>query len=608
MPVTFFVDRPERTGRRRDVPRLTLTALRLVAAAGRRPLLVMLAMEALTAVLLGVAVLLGRDVLAAVLAAERDGAGWRAVLPQLGGLAAVSVAATVAGAVARRQDQVLRELVGRLANARILDVTCTAELAAFDDAAFYDLVTRAQRGAFEGGNVVHALFGLARAGAGIVASVVALAVLQPLLLPVAGLAIVPSLALAGLRARSSYDFQFRMTARDRERLYLGSLLTDREAAKEVRAMNLAGFLRARHNRLYDERIAELYRVTGRQLRWALLAAVAGSLIVGGTLAVLVALALGGHVSVAAAAAAGGAMVLLGQRLAAGGFATGMLLESALFLEDFVAFSALETGAAPDGAGPQPERGADPVVAEEVWFCYPNSERPALRGVSVRVAPGEVVALVGPNGSGKTTLAKLLAGLYRPDRGRVLLHGADTAAADRSALRRDVAVVFQDFVRYALPVSDNIAMGRHEHLGDQQRVAEAARRAGAAEDLAALPLGFATQLGPVFAGGVDLSVGQWQKIAIARLFFRDAPFVILDEPTAALDARAEHDLFDRIRDLLADRGVLLISHRFSTVREADRIYVLEQGEVVESGSHDELMARDGTYAEMFTLQASAYAGS
>jgi ATP-binding cassette subfamily B protein len=200
----------------------------------------------------------------------------------------------------------------------------------------------------------------------------------------------------------------------------------------------------------------------------------------------------------------------------------------------------------------------------------------------------------------------MGGLYVPERGRVLLHGADTTAADRPMLRRDVAVVFQDFLRYWLPVRDNIAMGRHEHFRDGERVADAARRAGADRDIEALPDGYDTQLGPVFAGGADLSVGQWQKIAIARLFFRDAPFVILDEPTAALDARAEHELFARIRELLEGRAVLLISHRFSTVREADRIYVLEAGAVVEEGSHQELMALGGTYAEMFTLQAAAYA--
>jgi ABC-type multidrug transport system fused ATPase/permease subunit len=605
--VPIFFDGPEEPkGSGRDVPRLAIAALKLVAAAGRRQLVVMLAMEAATAVLLGIGVLLARDVLQAVLDADQAGSGWQDVLPSLVGLAVVSVATTVASAIARRQDQMLAELVSRHAWARILDVTCTAELAAFDDAGFHDLIMRAQRGAFQAGQVVRGLLGLAQAATGVVAGLVALAVLQPLLLPVCLAAAVPSIWLARRRSRSYYGFAFRMTARDRERVYLGSLLSERDAAKEVRAMDLAGFLRARHDRLYGERIAELDVLTRRQLRWALVAGVAGSGIVAGTVAVLVALALGGHLSIADATAAGGAMLVFGQRVAAGGMASQMLLEAALFLEDYLTFAAMVPGPEAPGPAPAPRPADAAIAAEEVWFSYPGSERPALRGASLRIGPGEVIALVGPNGSGKTTLAKLMGGLYVPERGRVLLHGADTARADRPTLRRDVAVVFQDFLRYWLPVRDNIAMGRHEHFRDGERVAEAARRAGADRDIEALPDGYDTQLGPVFAGGADLSVGQWQKIAIARLFFRDAPFVILDEPTAALDARAEHELFARIRELLEGRAVLLISHRFSTVREADRIYVLEAGEVVEEGSHQDLMALGGTYAEMFTLQAAAYA--
>jgi ATP-binding cassette subfamily B protein len=320
---------------------------------------------------------------------------------------------------------------------------------------------------------------------------------------------------------------------------------------------------------------------------------------------LIALALGGELSLGSAAAAAGAMILIGQRLAYAGFSSEALLESAMFIEDYLAFVEDAPGAPPPkvggGAGPS----AGEVVADDVWFTYPSGDRPALRGVSLRISPGEVVALVGANGSGKTTLAKLLGALYVPDRGRVLLHGADTATADRAALRRDVAVVFQDFLRYALPARDNIALGRHERYDEEAAIRVAAERAGADRDIEALAHAYDTQLGPVFFGGVDLSLGQWQKVALARVFFRDAPFVILDEPTAALDARAEHELFARIRELFEDRSVLLISHRFSTVREADRIHVLDGGEVVEAGTHDELMARGGLYAELFSLQASAY---
>ena len=225
---------------------------------------------------------------------------------------------------------------------------------------------------------------------------------------------------------------------------------------------------------------------------------------------------------------------------------------------------------------------------------------------MEIGAGEIVALVGENGSSKTTLAKLLCRLYLPEQGRVLWDGVDTATVDPDGLRRSVAVIFQDFLHYALPASENIGMGRHQRIGDAEAIRGAALHAGADDFLAKLPKGYETVLGPEFEGGKELSVGQWRRVALARAFFRDAPFIILDEPTAALDARAEHELFESIRTLCRGRSVLLISHRF--VRSADRIYVLDGGRVVESGSHDELMALGGRYADLFTLQASAYLAS
>jgi ATP-binding cassette subfamily B protein len=234
-----------------------------------------------------------------------------------------------------------------------------------------------------------------------------------------------------------------------------------------------------------------------------------------------------------------------------------------------------------------------------------SGRPALRNISMRIDAGEVVALVGENGSGKTTLAKVLSGLYRPDRGQVLWDGTDVATLDPDWLHDRVAVLFQDFARFMLTVKENIGLGRVERIEDVEAIVDAAERSGAHRFIREWESGYDTILGPVFAGGKDISIGQWQRIALARAFFRDAPLVILDEPTAALDARAEHDLFQRMRQLFDDRSVLLISHRFSSVRSADRIYVLHEGEIVEQGTHAELMALGGRYAELFRLQAKAY---
>jgi ATP-binding cassette subfamily B protein len=246
-----------------------------------------------------------------------------------------------------------------------------------------------------------------------------------------------------------------------------------------------------------------------------------------------------------------------------------------------------------------------LTAEEVSFTYPDATRPAVDRVSLEIDRGEVVALVGENGSGKTTLAKMLAGLYRPESGRILWDDTDLADVDADELRRSIAVIFQDFEKYLLPARENVGLGRRERIDEVEAIIEAAERADADQFLATLPEGYETMLGREFSGGFDLSIGQWQRVALARAFFRDAPFVILDEPTAALDARAESRLFERMRELLEGRSVVLISHRFSSVRSADRIYVLHEGRVVEEGPHEELMERGGLYAELFTLQARAY---
>jgi ATP-binding cassette subfamily B protein len=416
---------------------------------------------------------------------------------------------------------------------------------------------------------------------------------------------VPAWIAARRRARLFYAFAREMTPRDRERAYLARVLTDRHSAQEVRAYELTRFLDRRRRRLWDERLGKLRAVARRQLATSVAASVLGSAIMAAALLALMALALSGDVSLASAGVAAAAIVLLGQRVMAAAGSAGSLSESALFIDDYLEFveQAGAPGEVPDPAARAPE--AIHVRAEDVTFSYGGARAPAVQEVSLEIAPGEVVALVGENGSGKTTLAKLLAGLYLPDTGRVSWNGVETGTADSRPLRSGVAVVFQDFMRYSLPVRDNIGLGRHERLPDDEGVRHAAEAAGAAHHLEGLPDGYATMLGPAFAGGTDLSIGQWQRVALARAVFRDAPFVILDEPTAALDAEAERDLFARIRVLLAGRGVLLISHRFSSVRDADTIHVMRDGAIVESGTHDELISRAGRYAELFGMQAARY---
>jgi ATP-binding cassette subfamily B protein len=571
----------------------------------------MAVLEVLSGVGVAVEVLVGRRVLEAVLSTQHSSAGLASVWPSAVLLGGITALLGLAGVVLREQQRMLSELTSRYAQDRILDVTCAVELAAFDEPEFHDRVARAQAGVMHAPQMVFGLQGLGRSLAGTIGAAVALLAVAPLLVPVALLALLPGWLASGRRGRAFYAFGVIMTPKDRERSYLASLLTGRDPAKEVRAFGLAGFLRARYERLSDERIAEMRKISARQLRGMAAADLASAATIAVAIGVILWLAVSHHLSLAAAGAGTAALVLLGQRLAFAGQSAGMLQESAMFIDDFLAFARLAPG--PEAAeelrdGVGPGREADSfgrIDLEGVTFSYPGSERVALRGVSMRISPGEVVALVGANGSGKTTLAKLLAGLYLPTEGRVCWDGLDTREVPSRELLSRSAIVFQDFIRYALSAGDNIALGRHERAGDTAGIVRAAGQAGADGDIAALPAGYETLLGPAFIDGTDLSTGQWQRVALARTFFRDAPLVILDEPTAALDAKAEHELFGKIGELFADRSVLLISHRFSTVRAADRIYVLREGEVVEAGTHESLMALGGTYAELFTLQATPY---
>jgi ATP-binding cassette subfamily B protein len=596
---------PDRQRHAPPLRRLVAEAIRLAWQAGRRELVVMFVMQAATVVVVVVTALVARSLLSGLLDADRAGGDIDELVPKVLVVAVLTAALGVAQAVQLHRQRVLSELCTRHAEDRVLAVTGAVELTAFDEPSFHDAVERARFAVLRLPAVVGGLSGLLSALAGAFGGVVALAAIAPVFAPVVLLVLVPLWLAARSRSRAFYHFAHGITPRDRERRYLADVLTDRDAAKEVRAFGLVRFLGGRRSRLWDERIRELRGVADRQLALNVVANVASSVIVSGTLLALIALTLADHISLAAAGAAAAVVVFLGQRLAAAANGVGILSESALFIDDYLAL--VEMGR------PEPDKPSamgDPpralhVRAEGVGFSYAGARGPAVRDVSLEIAPGEVVALVGENGSGKTTLAKLLAGLYVPERGRVTLNGADTANSDRDELRRSVAVIFQDFVRYALPARENIALGRHENLSDGEAMRRAARIAGAHDDLERLPDGYDTILGPAFEGGTDLSVGQWQRVALARALFRDAPFVILDEPTAALDARAEHDLFARIRELLAGRSVLLISHRFPSVRMADRIHVMDAGTIVESGTHDELIARAGRYAELFGLQAVPY---
>jgi ATP-binding cassette subfamily B protein len=588
----------------RDLPRLLLDSLKLVWSAGRMTFLLTSALSLLSALGIVVQLFVGKAVLEAVLGANGE-VQLSELVPALAALVAVTVALDLAGAIRNEQTRVLGELVGRKAIDRVLDVSTKIDLLAFESPEFYDRLQRARsQGQFRALQTVNGLLGIVNALVTAIGIVLALVALQPLLLPFVLIGYLPLLVVASLNTRDLYHFSRGMTPNDRQRNYLQSVLMGRNPAKEVRAFNLASFLRTRYDRLYDERIDELRKLARRRTGRSLLGSLAQTAVTVGTIAMLSWLYVSNRMSLAAAGAAVFGLYQLANQLRQLNFSATSLYEATLFIRDYSSFLTLEPAAQAVGAS-KPPVGFERLSVENVSFTYPESERPAVDGVSLEIARGEIVALVGENGSGKTTLAKMLAGLYRPEAGRILWDDVDLAGVDADELRRSVAVIFQDFERYLLPARENVGLGRKEQIEDFDGIVEAARRADADEFLSSLPEGYETMLGREFSGGFDLSIGQWQRVALARAFFRDAPFVILDEPTASLDARAESRLFERMHELLEGRSVVLISHRFSSVRSADRIYVMHEGRVVEHGSHDELMAEEGLYAELFTLQARAY---
>lgn len=519
---------------------------------------------------------------------------------------ALALTQDILGRLVSYTDSLLQEKLVIDISIRLMDHAGDLDLASFEDPAFQDRLDRARRQTMGRIPLVNQVMQQLQDLVTVGSFAVGLLVYNPWLVLLLAVALIPSLFGEMHFNAQTYALNHRRAPDRRERDYLRMIGASAETAKEVKIFGLSPFLRDRYLTLARRFYLENRAIQRRQLTVMAGLTAMGTLAYYGAFLWIIANALTGDLTL------GDLTFLSGSFLRLRGLLEGLLSSfssmagQAMYLDDLFEFftSTPVIASRPDAlAVPTPIRQG--FRFENVGFRYAGRDDWAIRGMSFDLHAGETVALVGENGAGKTTIVKLLARLYDPDEGRILLDGRDLRDYDLDQLRGAVGVIFQDFVRYAVTASENIAIGRIEERDDRPRIVAAAERALADQVIAKLPQGYDQMVGKRFSKGLDLSGGEWQKLAIARAYMRDAQLLILDEPTAALDARAEYEVFQRFKELTHGRTALLISHRFSSVRMADRIIVLEKGRVDAQGSHEELLAQNGRYRELFELQAQGY---
>jgi ATP-binding cassette, subfamily B, bacterial len=601
---------------------------------------------------------IGKLIIDAVVAMREGQATFR----RLWELVALEIIIVLGGEMLARASSLVESLLGdlfsNLTSVRLMEHAAALDLYHFEDPGFYDQLERARRQTTGRIGLLMQLIQMAQDAITLISLGGALLVYSPWLLLLLALAVVPSFLGETHFASLEYSLLFRWTPERRQLDYLRYIGASDVTAKEVQMFGLAPWLIGRFRALSEKFYEENKRLSVRKAFISTGLSIIGTAGYYGAYAIILVRAVTGAISLGSltflAGSFGRSRDMI-QRLLMG---ASDITQQALYLKDLFDFFEMQpTIASPAEALKVPEPIREGFVFENVGFQYPGSERWAVRNVSFRLPPGERVAFVGENGAGKTTLTKLLARLYDPTEGRILLDGRDLREYDLAALRRAIGVIFQDFVRYAMRFDENIGVGEIDKvrvyldavanesgngdhplreataLGERNDESvkvmkateniEAVRRASEGRREVPEPLvsaadkslassllgrfseGYRQMLGRRFEGGVDLSGGEWQKVALARAYMRDAQVLILDEPTAALDARAEYEVFKRFSELVGKRMAVIISHRFSTVRMADRIVVLTHGRVVEEGTHTELLARGGLYAELFTLQAEGY---
>ncbi|MGD0639397.1 MAG: ABC transporter ATP-binding protein [Roseiarcus sp.] len=564
------------------------------------------------------ALYVGKLIVDAVVAEARlPHAGWSPAdwiasgrLVKVGGLVAIEFGLVVATDFSSRLsslvDSLLAETYSNFASIRLMEKAATLDLEQFESSDQQDRLDRARRQVTGRTALLGLVFGQIQDILAAASFMIGLMAYWPWLIVLMLIALVPSLLAEVKFNAQSYRLDYFRTPERRQLDYVRYLGSSIETAKEVKLFGLDRFLIERFRRFAEAMFLDNRRLAARRALWG------GLFAMFGTVAYYVAYGAIIWRTMAGAFTLGDMTFLVGSFLRLKSLLDGLLIgfsqvaAQALYLDDLFSFFEIRPRiVSPDHPLPAPERIRSGFVFEDVGFRYEGAERWAVRHLDLEIAAGEVLALVGENGAGKTTIVKLLSRLYDPTEGRIRLDGRDLRDYDLGELRKRVGVVFQDFVRFHFTAAENIAIGRVEAAGDRDRIEQAADRSLADAVIARLPLGLEQPLGRRFQGGVDLSGGEWQKIAIARAYMRDADALVLDEPTSALDARSEYEVFQRFRDLSAGKTTLLISHRFSTVRMADRIIVLDEGRIVEEGSHQALLKRGGRYAEMFELQAAGY---